>query len=46
MDDYKVITQLRDFLLYNNGDSGVVVEADTVIQLAMEIQQLLTALGE
>ena len=41
MEDYKLLTSLLDFLQANAGESGVVIEADTVQLISTELQQLL-----
>jgi hypothetical protein len=40
-EDYKTVRSLRDFLQYNNGESGVVIEADTVLKISEEILDLI-----
>lgn len=40
-DGYKILTSLLEFLTYNDGSSGVVIEADVVQLIAAELQRLL-----
>lgn len=40
-DGYKILSSLLEFLQFNDGSSGVVIEADVVRLIADELQQLL-----
>ena len=41
MEEYKTLQSLLDVLQYNDGSSGVVIEADVVKTIALELQLIL-----